>query len=829
MEKTLTELTLDDITYTWLEKCEDKFKIKKAIKLIEEDGDYFLDLKKTLQKKLSKIDENFINPSAPKKELTFSEKQKEINKIENWQKNLSKNPKNLQTQRSAELEKTKGNEALKSGDYKEALAYYNKAISLDPKKAIYFGNRAFVRLKMKDYKKAIKDSSESVKIDSTYIKGYYRRAKANEFLRNFLNVGMDYLQILKLDPKNKIASEELEKVKRLLNGEENCNLENYRISLLGGVEKGGTVKIEIEECSDESESEDEQVKDRELRDMKLKRKEEGDLGNKGEGNFGNKGERELVINPLLEKVEKDKQVIDEILKKGSYTEAIEKYNKILQIEDLKELNLTLWLSIKSNQSYCYKQLENDKKVITTCTDIIEEIKKMKDFSENKIMSLLIKGLVRRGLSYERSEKYKNALLDFCIVKKFSLSNTKALSGVSRNLKNVKYFDTNFDYQSFLEKVEKNYKKYTPIAKQTQKPLKTPLKISPLQLERIKTLKTQGNAYFKEKIYKQAIQKYTQSLTALNSFKNATPSSKQLQIDILSNRSLANYYQKNYYNGMNDAFEAIKISGDSEKLLYRIVLNSEGLVKELFEQAERGKDLHVCLELFRKVRVFGERGMESAKRILEREENLKVRKGFGNVKRLVDLSLERVCRVEGEIRELEKNDFKGESVVKNVVEKDVEDSKLENFGTIQLKDDLIIKAQNISKKGMINLLENYEKPQNASQFEIDLKCFKEKKELGLEYLMKTDSNLIKKFYSKKQVEISYLLLVIEFFDSKENLEKNYFMKFLEILEIFSESKQFKLTRMMMLKKEKKKVLELFGKIESGFEDRISKLKKVYKIK
>ena len=49
----------------------------------------------------------------------------------------------------AERERLKGNEALKSKDFDQAITYYSKSIELDPNSYQSFGNRALVYLKKK--------------------------------------------------------------------------------------------------------------------------------------------------------------------------------------------------------------------------------------------------------------------------------------------------------------------------------------------------------------------------------------------------------------------------------------------------------------------------------------------------------------------------------------------------------------------------------------------------------------------------------------------------------------------------------------------------------
>ncbi len=52
------------------------------------------------------------------------------------------------------------------------------AISLEPKVAIYYGNRAAASFMLGKYKEALDDSLTSTKLDPAYARGYQRAAKA---------------------------------------------------------------------------------------------------------------------------------------------------------------------------------------------------------------------------------------------------------------------------------------------------------------------------------------------------------------------------------------------------------------------------------------------------------------------------------------------------------------------------------------------------------------------------------------------------------------------------------------------------------------------------
>lgn len=78
----------------------------------------------------------------------------------------------------AENERLKGNEYMKSKDYKEAANSYTKSIDLDGNQAFTFANRAMAYLKMKSYNKCIQDANQALELKPGYLKAIHRRGKA---------------------------------------------------------------------------------------------------------------------------------------------------------------------------------------------------------------------------------------------------------------------------------------------------------------------------------------------------------------------------------------------------------------------------------------------------------------------------------------------------------------------------------------------------------------------------------------------------------------------------------------------------------------------------
>lgn len=72
--------------------------------------------------------------------------------------------------------KEMGNEEFKAGRLSEALAHYNKAIMLDPKKASYWSNKAAALAGMGRLIEAVGECKEAAKIDPSYSRAHYRLA-----------------------------------------------------------------------------------------------------------------------------------------------------------------------------------------------------------------------------------------------------------------------------------------------------------------------------------------------------------------------------------------------------------------------------------------------------------------------------------------------------------------------------------------------------------------------------------------------------------------------------------------------------------------------------
>ncbi|GAU27545.1 hypothetical protein TSUD_29780 [Trifolium subterraneum] len=110
--------------------------------------------------------------------------------------------------------KEKGNQYVKMGKkhYSDATDCYTRAINqkalTDSETSILFSNRAHVNLLLGNFRRALNDANDALKLNPSSIKAIYRAAKASVSL-NLLDEAQDYCQMgLHLDPKN----EELKKL-----------------------------------------------------------------------------------------------------------------------------------------------------------------------------------------------------------------------------------------------------------------------------------------------------------------------------------------------------------------------------------------------------------------------------------------------------------------------------------------------------------------------------------------------------------------------------------------------------------------------------------------
>lgn len=116
--------------------------------------------------------------------------------------------KELKTQ--AGIQKDKGNEHFKSGDYADAISSYSEALKLFPLSckeeiATCYANRAACYMKMDQHQEVIDDCTKALEMNPEYVKALLRRAHSYEATEKFEEALQDYKKVLELDPSQPAA------------------------------------------------------------------------------------------------------------------------------------------------------------------------------------------------------------------------------------------------------------------------------------------------------------------------------------------------------------------------------------------------------------------------------------------------------------------------------------------------------------------------------------------------------------------------------------------------------------------------------------------------
>lgn len=108
-----------------------------------------------------------------------------------------------------------GNKAFAAKNYDEAISYYTQAIKRDPSNHVFFSNRSASYGGLEDWDKAAEDAKECIRLDPTFIKGYYRLANAQMEQQEYDKAAATIRQGLGAEPNNPQLSKLMRSVKKL--------------------------------------------------------------------------------------------------------------------------------------------------------------------------------------------------------------------------------------------------------------------------------------------------------------------------------------------------------------------------------------------------------------------------------------------------------------------------------------------------------------------------------------------------------------------------------------------------------------------------------------
>lgn len=117
---------------------------------------------------------------------------------------------------TADQLKSKGNELMGQAKYKDAIAYYTKAIEIEPTNHIFYANRAAAHTHTKDYRSAIIDCEKAISINESYSKAYSRLGTALFYDGNYVRAVDAYTKACELEPENETYKADLRQAEEKL-------------------------------------------------------------------------------------------------------------------------------------------------------------------------------------------------------------------------------------------------------------------------------------------------------------------------------------------------------------------------------------------------------------------------------------------------------------------------------------------------------------------------------------------------------------------------------------------------------------------------------------
>uniref|UniRef100_A0A8C8RM55 RNA polymerase II-associated protein 3 n=1 Tax=Pelusios castaneus TaxID=367368 RepID=A0A8C8RM55_9SAUR len=157
-----------------------------------------------------------IDQALTSKEISQQKETDEVGKRLDITEEDKKRIEEQQLKQKAIAEKDLGNGYFKEGKYEAAIECYTRGIAADGTNALLPANRAMAYLKIQKYEEAEEDCTQALLLDVSYSKAFARRGTARAALGKLKEAMQDFETVLKLEPGNKQAINELTKIQNEL-------------------------------------------------------------------------------------------------------------------------------------------------------------------------------------------------------------------------------------------------------------------------------------------------------------------------------------------------------------------------------------------------------------------------------------------------------------------------------------------------------------------------------------------------------------------------------------------------------------------------------------
>ncbi|KRX03752.1 hypothetical protein PPERSA_04260 [Pseudocohnilembus persalinus] len=793
----LSDLTIEKIDFEWVQKTTKMSHLKKGVKLIEQDGDYFPELKKAILDKIKQIDPKQdprrfnakIDPvehdQINKEQSQWVEEQRikeqKLQQLSNQAKNSdifaenkNLNPDEIKQQllqqeiniKKAENEKNKGNEAIRSKDYNEALQYYTKSIEYNPSLAASYCNRAL------NYEKCIKDCNKAIAMKNDYLKAYHRRGKANIELKNYTDAYQDFKFIMEKEPDNSEVNSDLQEVTNLLKKSGQQIDQGF---------KRVQIVEEDDEDEDEEEEENEQQNDKEQTQQKTIEKSQNQI----QDSLVSLKEFENISKKCDEKKEK----ATALMKDGLFEQAIS--------------------------------------LLMQCVEKVEET------GPHKEQQGEFDYQTKRSMALEKVDKIRSAKNDFTSVKDLDPGNLQASQGLSRTQPYVdeEKEENTIQYKENKEmaeeeKVLEEIRKQSQFqdAKENQQEKQQQNNLSGHQihvtLEQLEILKEKANKTFKDKQIHQALDLFTEgTLTFQQQYKRQIKQDTKVQglyLQFMTNKALCELNLKQFEDVLKTTDKVLSIEPNNQKAIYRNALASKSLAINFNQQAEQEtNDLSKKGNLLKQALEYS----EQSRKELERLQKLQTKndKVSNELQESVKLSVQLKLQMREQEQQQNPNQkaqpgqqntssqqFQPESPIKAQEYVKTDEKKIDN----QYLDNVAKSAMDQVLEKMIN---EEELPKNPTTFEKNLDAFKKQPERLYHYLQRFKQKNFEEIYKKKDLPPDYLIFIAKNLKQKEDKQK-----VLEIFQGLAKTNKFSLCVMCLSKKEKQEIKEVLESVNADQE-------------